>query len=112
MSAVCGFHVYKVVWTPTLHEVLQTRRELENREDRYAVCVLKTSAESQTIVGHVPRELSKLFWYFINNDGEVTCEIIGNRKRSQLLQGGMEIPCVYRFVGKKKHIKKLRKMLK
>ena len=114
-SSVRGHHVYKDVWTPILHEWLQTRQELGNAEDEYAVGVIKSdpsSLNSELTVGHVPRELSRIFWYFIQNDGEITCEIIASRRRSSLVQGGLEVPCLYKFLGKKKHIKKLKKLLK
>lgn len=29
MRVVCGFHVYKDVWVPVLHEGLQTKKELD-----------------------------------------------------------------------------------
>ena len=83
-----GFHVYKDVWTPTLHECdcLQTRQELGNPEDEYAIAVCKDDAASldSRIVGHVPREFSRLFWYFLQNDGEIT----GSRRQSPLVKGG------------------------
>ena len=113
-SCVRGLHVYKDTWTPTQHEHLQTRQELGNPQDQYAVAVCRADATnpvSLNIVGHVPREFSRLFWYFIQNDGEITCKITGCKRRSPLPQGGLEIPCVYKFIGKKKHIQKLRKLL-
>ena len=33
-SVVRGFHVYKDVWVPIFHEVLQTKQEFDNEEDR------------------------------------------------------------------------------
>ena len=36
--------VYKDVWVPVLHEVLQTKQEFDNEEDRYAVAVFKTTS--------------------------------------------------------------------
>ena len=114
-SAVRGFHIYKDIWTPTLHQCLQTMQDAGNTEDPHAVAVVKHDASSpgsQVTVGHVPREFSRLSWYFLQNDGEIMCEITGRRRRSPLVQGGMEIPCIYKFVGKKKHIKKLVKLLK
>lgn len=115
-SCVRGFHVYKDVWTPTLHERLQTRQDLGNTKDQYAVAVCKSDGStaaptSPRTVGHVPREFSRLFWYFLEKGGEITCQITGNRRRSPLAQGGLEIPCIYKFLGKKKHIKRLRKLL-
>ena len=46
-----------------------------NPKDRYAVGVYKTASAnpaSQMIVDHVPRELSRLFRYFLQHDGEIT----------------------------------------
>ena len=104
-SCVRGFHVYKDVWTPTLHECLQTRQDLGNLQDQYAIAVCRGDAAGSRIVGHVPREFSRLFWYFLQNDGEITCQITGSKRRSPLVQGGLEIPCLYKFFGKKKHEK-------
>lgn len=110
-SSVRGFHVYKDVWSPILLEVLQTRQEPGNLEDEHAVAIIKESSSVEIIVGHVPRDISRICWYFLQNDGEITCEVTGSRRHSALLQGGMEIPCRYKFIGKKKHIKKLRTLL-
>ena len=99
-----GFHVYKTIWSPVLNEILQTQQEHGNPEDCYAVSILKGGV----IVGHVPRELSSICWYFIERDGEISCKITGQRQRSPLLQGGMEIPCTYTFRGKNKIIMKLK----
>ena len=38
-SVVCGYHVYRSIWTPVLGELLYTEQELGNPEDRYAVHV-------------------------------------------------------------------------
>ena len=80
----------------------------DNSEDQYAVAVIN----SGQVVGHVPRELSQTFWYFIEREGEISCIITGRRQRSPLLQGGMEIPCTYSFRGKKKLVDKLKLILK
>ena len=66
-SVIRGYHVYKSIWTPALGEKLSTDQERGNPEDRYAVSVLKSS----TIVGHVPREISKLCWMFISREGHI-----------------------------------------
>lgn len=58
-SSVRGFH-YKDVWSPILHEVLQTRQEPGNAEDRHAVAIVKGSSSGEIIVGHVPRDISNM----------------------------------------------------
>ena len=42
-SAVRGYHVYKVVWKPTIGEKLQADQELVNKADKFAVKVVKNN---------------------------------------------------------------------
>ena len=42
-SAVRGYHVYKVVWKPTIGEKLQADQELVNEADKFAVKVVKNN---------------------------------------------------------------------
>ena len=104
-SCVRGFHVYKAVWTPTLHECLQARQDLGNPQDHYAVAVCRADATGSRIVGHVPREFSRLFWYFLQNDGEITCRITGSRRRSPLVQGGLRFPVCTSFSERRNTLK-------
>ena len=69
-SDVRGFHVhvYRVAWTPVLGEELTAEREPGNSEDPFA---LKRGGET---VGHVPREISKIYWLFIHQ-GYLTAEV-------------------------------------
>ena len=68
---VHGHHVYEVTWTPTVGEILSVRQEPGNDHDRHDVCI-KRGAE---IVGHVPRELSRMVWHFLVHGGQTTCEV-------------------------------------
>lgn len=61
-------------WTPCTGEVLSVQEESENEHDVYAVGVIK----SGTIIGHVPREVSKTF--FLRHGGIISCKITGHRK--------------------------------
>ena len=55
-----GHHVYKNVWTPTLGDELECRREGDNDFDRYAVAVLRRGV----VVGHLPRlPLTSTLWH-------------------------------------------------
>ena len=103
-SVVKGHHIYKETWTPSVGEVLLVQQELENPHDRRAVCILKSS----TIVGHVPRELSRVFWFFISHGGTISCEITGHRKRGK----GLEVPCLYKFTGSERMITKMKGILR
>ena len=115
-SAIRGFHVYKNVWTPVLNEQLRTAQEHGNAQDLFAVAVCKEDTTSTGIsgdlkVGHVPRVIARICWYFLEHDGEIVCTVTGTRRRSPLAQGGLEIPCKLKFIGKPKQIKKLKKLL-
>ena len=88
-SVVRGHHIYKSLWTPEVNEVLLLRRETGNEHDEYAVAVLKAS----TVVGHVPREISRICWFFLRRGGQITCSITGHRR----FGNGLEVPCVYIF---------------
>ena len=101
-SVVRGHHIYKSVWTPVIGETLTLQREDGNLEDEYAVAIMKTG----TVVGHVPRELSRIF-FFLQHSGTIQCIITGHRKRGL----GLEVPCSYKLFGKPKYIKKLVKLL-
>lgn len=107
-GAVRGYHVYGDIWNPYVGEQLTTERESDNTEDKYAVAVRKDGTDT---VGHVPREISKLCSFFIQRSGIITCEVTGDRRRSPLFEGGLEIPCIYTFKGKKKIIDKLKVFL-
>ena len=96
--------MYKDVWTPTTGEILEVQRELGNERDRRAVCLLK----SGTIVGHVPREFSRLFWFFLGHDGRISCEVTGRRKHGK----GLEVPCVYTISGLEKMVLKMKDKLR
>lgn len=103
-----GFHVYREIWSPVVGEELSTQQEPDNPEDCYAVAVMR----SGSIIGHIPREISKTCFHFISHDGEIGCKITGTRQRSLLLEGGLEVPCVYTFKGKKKLVDKITTILK
>ena len=52
-----------------------------------------------------------MIWKFIDHDRAITCKITGTKIRSVLLQGGLEVPCMYTFTAKKKMLDKLIRML-
>ena len=60
--------MYKDDWSPSVGDEFELEIEELNRHDRYAVAI-KVSGD---IVGHVPREFSKIVYYFIKNGGRVT----------------------------------------
>ena len=76
-SVIRGHHVYKNVWTPFVGQILNARREAGNSHDRHAVVVVFDSY----VVGHLPREYSRIAWYFLQHGGMISCEITGRRRR-------------------------------
>ena len=68
---------------------LVARREFNNPMDKHAVQVVKNTET----VGHLPREFSRIAWYFLAHGGEISIEVIGRRRHCKQLCGGMEIPC-------------------
>ena len=58
------------------------------------------------IVGHIPREVSKTAWHFLEHGGEIRCEITSRRRRSDIVGKGLEVPCTYTFEVEPKMIKK------
>ena len=102
-SVVRGHHIYKSIWTPLIGEVLTAELEEDNTEDQYAVAVIR----AETIVGHVPCELRRIFYFFIRRGGTIDCTVTGHRKHGLEL----EVPCSYKLTGKPKYIKRLVKLL-
>ena len=63
--------------------------------------------KNSVVVGHAPREVSKIFYYFMQHGGSITVEITGHRK----FGNGLEVPCSYTLTGKPKHIRQAKKLL-
>ena len=106
---VRGYHVYQAIWTAAIGEELVCVREPTNAVDRYAVAVVR----SGTVIGHLPRRISKICSLFLRRGGSIHCRVSGSRRYSaDLLQGGLEIPCNLKFKAKVKEIKKLKRHLK
>ena len=60
-----GYHEYRLIWTPTLHEVLKAKQEPSNCHDMYAIACKKKLPSRLTVstVGHLPKEVSRLTFY-------------------------------------------------
>jgi hypothetical protein len=78
--------------------------EPENIHDRHCVCVVK---DDGTVVGHVPRALSKTIWHFLRKAGQGDCEVTAPRKHGK----GLEVPCKYNFEGNRRLVRKLESLL-
>ena len=107
-SVVRGYHVYMEFWDPSIGDTFLLETEPTNIHDRYAVAVKVDGS----IVGHVPKELSKTFYYFIRNGGVISGEVCGRRQRSSVPMKGLEIPCNFKFTSNSiKLVKKLKHLL-
>ncbi len=82
--------------------------EGSNPHDRYAIAVQN---EELGTVGHVPKKISRLCHSFLSRGGDIEVRILG-RKRSDLPQGGLDVPCLLTFTGKQQLVRRLRRALK
>ena len=90
-----GYHEYRTIWTPTLHEVLGAKQEPGNAYDRFAITCTKRlpSRLTESVVGHLPKEVSRYTYYIILHGAKVTATVMDtHHRRSPLVQGGLEIP--------------------
>ena len=79
------------------------RIEDGNEQDSFTVAVIKNN-----IVGHAPRQFSRVFYFFLSHDGTIDAEITEHRK----FGCGLEVPCLYTLTGKPKFIKRAKKLVK
>lgn len=108
-SCIRGYHQYQEIWTPILGEFLSSLRELGNRHDPFCVKVIK---EGIGTVGRVAKKISSTCTMFLQLGGIIACRVTGNRRYSQdLIQGGMEIPCILVLKGKERIVDKAKKLL-
>ena len=71
-------------------EVLLLEREPLNSVDNYAVAIVK----SGTVVGHVPRNYSALFFHFLTRSQNKGVTEVTGTKVNRGAGYGLEIPCV------------------
>ena len=101
-SMIRGYHEYKSIWSdPTLEEELECKREPGNPHDTHPVAVIKTISGSSVTVGHLPRAISLICSILIRHGGTIISRVNGTcRYTADILQGGLEIPCVLIFLAK------------
>ena len=85
-------------------QLLQVQAKAGNPHDSHAV-------STDTVVGHMPRDISRTAFYFLQHGGRITCEVTGRRKPSDVLNKGLIVHCIYMFHGKPNMIKKLVKLM-
>ena len=103
-----GYHVYKDTLTPVIGEEVNCEREPGNREDPYTVAIKR----GDRVVGHVPHNISCVSTLFIRRGCTIVSSVSGPRRYSDdLPQGGLELPCVYKFTSPSDLAGKARKIL-
>ena len=108
-SCIRGHHISKEFWTPSIDQQLFCEKEEGNPHDPYAVAVLGVD---NTVLGHVPRQVSAGCFLFLQQNGRITCKVSGPRQFSaDLPQGGLEVPCTLTFSGEVKLVEKMKKLI-
>ena len=75
-SVIRGHHIYKSVWIPFIGEELVVEAKDSNEHDKNAVAVKKDSC----VIGHVPRCISRVSWFYLKRGGRILCCVTGKRK--------------------------------
>ena len=103
-STVKGFHAYNEIQNPVEGKVLDTRMELENPTDKYAVFIEKNG----NVVGHLPKEkygrFSKTIFFFLRADEYGSCKVRINKSKATNWFDGMEIECTLEFIRQRRFI--------
>ena len=98
---VCGYHEYQSVWDAPIGEMLC--------DDTFVVAIKKDGK----VIGHCLRKISALCSMFIRQGGKITCQVTGSRQySSDLLQGGLEVPCKIFYTKNKSEANKMEKLIK
>ena len=68
-SVIRGHHVYNDIFMLTIGKILQSIRIPDNSHDSFAV----VSIENDTVVGHVPRNTSRLKYFHRTISNSLPC---------------------------------------
>ena len=68
--------------------------------------------KEDTVVGHVPREISSVCSLFLQRNGLIIYRVVGRRRFPEdLPEGGLEIPCTMTFEGEANLTAKAKKLI-
>ena len=87
-TAVRDSHIYKDSWAPTVREEFVCYQECVNEHDRHTVAVYG-DGDSNKILGHLPRQFSRVAFLFLDHDGSITGRVTGRRQYCRE-RGGMK----------------------
>ena len=101
-SVIQGHHVCTRLYglLSLVNTYVTLKIEDGNAHDEHTVAVIKDGS----VVGHVPRSLSTISWYFLKRGGRILCHVTGRRN----VGVGLEIPCVYVYCVCARNVQKLR----
>ena len=85
----------KTYWTPAINETLTAAKEPNNGQDRNCWPSTKDYIKNS----------------FIDRTGTITVVVTGARVRSNLPQGGLDVPCKLLFSGNCRLVRKLERRL-
>ena len=87
-----GYHIYQTQWNTEIGARWATAPETRPEalvEDKYVIAVINNGEA----VGHIPKFLTKLTFFFLKNGGKLHITVTGPRRYSaDLKQGGLELP--------------------
>ena len=101
LNVIIGHHLCKTVWTPFVAETLHFQTDARNEHEE----IIKNSV---VVVGHAPRGMPQIVFYFLQHGRSISAEVIGQRKYGC----GLEVPCRYTHIGKCIYFKQAKKLLK
>ena len=83
-----GYDYYGSIWFPEKEEQLDCSHDFDNVFDVFAI---KTSKPDGTVIGHLPREISRATKFLLDQISAIITST--DYRRSPLVQGGLEIAC-------------------
>ena len=92
-SFIQGYYACKSMWGTEIGETFSTKKEHNNPHDRFSVAMMK----GELTVGHIPKEISKVCWFFLYKGRTICCTVKDKRRRSSIEQGSLEVPCELTF---------------
>ena len=90
-AAVRRFNLYKMSWKPKEGEVLECLHEENSPYDVFSIKVCKSN-NSQSAVGHLPMEISRIIKFILQRGARVQATVIG--RHYQHIPVRLEVPCL------------------
>ena len=87
--------IYIEAQNPSVGEIVNCEHEGRNVEDPYTQLLY---GKDGIIIDHIPCTISCVCMLILRHSGAIQCTVTGQIKYSyDLLQGGQELPCTFRF---------------